>query len=246
VPSTAARPSPNHDARRADAVDFLVLHYTGMASGPAALDRLCDPAAKVSAHYLVEEDGRVFQLVDEARRAWHAGVAGWGAADDLNSRSVGIELVNPGHEFGYRDFPEPQMVALIDLARAILARHPIPAAHVLGHSDIAPARKRDPGERFDWARLAAAGIGLWPAQVARLTDRPTLGPGSRGPTVARLRAELAALGYRLASGEAYDRATRDAVAALQRHWRPARVDGIADQATRATLAALLDLTERQA
>jgi N-acetylmuramoyl-L-alanine amidase len=246
VPSIAARPSPNHDARRASAVDFLILHYTGMASGPAALARLCDPAAKVSAHYLVEEDGRVFQLVDEARRAWHAGVSGWGAADDLNSRSVGIELVNPGHEFGYRGFPEPQMAALLELARAILARHPIPAAHVLGHSDIAPARKRDPGERFDWACLAAAGIGLWPARVDRLTAGPTLAPGSSGPAVAALRARLAAFGYRIDAGAAYDRVARDVVAALQRHWRPARVDGIADQATLATLAALLDLTERQA
>jgi N-acetylmuramoyl-L-alanine amidase len=245
VPSITARRSPNHGPRRADAVDFLILHYTGMTSGQAALERLCDPAAQVSAHYLVEEDGRVFQLVDEKRRAWHAGVARWGEITDLNSRSIGIELVNPGHEFGYRAFPEPQMAALLELAVGIVARHPIPAAHVLGHSDIAPARKRDPGERFDWARLAAAGIGLWPDGVCELTGGPTLGPGHAGAAVTTLRARLAAFGYGLAPGEAYDRATRDVVAALQRHWRPARVDGIADQATQAILTALLDLTERR-
>lgn len=244
--SIDSRPSPNHDERKADAVDFLILHYTGMTSGPEALARLCDPDAKVSAHYLVEEDGRVFQLVDEKRRAWHAGVSAWDGMGDLNSRSVGVEIVNPGHEFGYRAFPDAQIMAVEALCLAILSRHPIPAAHVLGHSDIAPDRKRDPGERFPWRRLAAAGIGLWPADVETPSPWPTLGPGGKGASVVALRERLARFGYPLAGGEAYDRALRDVVTAFQRHWRPARVDGIADQDTLATLKSLLALTVSEA
>ena len=168
------RPSPNHDARPDGlAVDILLLHYTGMTSGEAALARLCDPAAKVSAHYCIDEDGSVSRLVPEARRAWHAGAGHWAGAGDINARSIGIELVNPGHEFGYRAFPEAQMTALMALARDILARHPIPAARVLGHSDVAPLRKEDPGELFDWQGLAAAGIGLWPETPAEETDLPS-------------------------------------------------------------------------
>jgi len=149
------RPSPNTDARRdGTPIDMLVLHYTGMLTGAAALSRLSDPAAKVSAHYLIDEDGTVYRLVAEEKRAWHAGVANWRGVSDINGRSVGIELVNPGHEFIYRDFPQPQMTALIGLARDILTRHSIPARNVVGHSDIAPDRKLDPGERFDWRSLA--------------------------------------------------------------------------------------------
>src|SRR5579864_6043616 len=155
------RPSPNHDARNVP-VDLLVLHYTGMKSANEALERLCDPAAKVSAHYTVDEDGTVYHHVPEARRAWHAGVSSWAGATDINACSIGIELVNPGHEFGYRDFPDAQIEALITLCHGILLRHPISSARVLGHSDVAPARKEDPGELFPWARLAKAGIGLWP------------------------------------------------------------------------------------
>ncbi|MEX2202220.1 MAG: N-acetylmuramoyl-L-alanine amidase, partial [Dongiaceae bacterium] len=155
-------PSPNHDARRGP-VDILLLHYTGMVAAEAALKRLCDPVARVSAHYLIDEDGTLWQLVGEDRRAWHAGVSFWAGESDINARSIGIELQNPGHEFGYRAFPEPQMKTLIELAQGILQRHPIPASRVIGHSDVAPTRKEDPGELFDWQRLAAAGIGLWPA-----------------------------------------------------------------------------------
>src|SRR5882724_3577295 len=155
-------PSPNHDARTAP-VDILLLHYTGMQSGVTACERLCDASANVSSHYLVYEDGRVDQLVPEARRAWHAGVSSWKGETDINSRSIGIEIVNPGHEFGYRDFPEAQIEAVKTLCRDIVARHTIPAARVLAHSDVAPARKEDPGEKFPWDRLAAAGIGLWVA-----------------------------------------------------------------------------------
>jgi N-acetylmuramoyl-L-alanine amidase len=230
------RPSPNHDARPdGQAVDILLLHYTGMRSAAEALDRLVDPAAKVSAHYLVEEDGTVWRLVPEARRAWHAGVGSWAGAADINARSIGIELVNPGHEFGYCPFPEAQMAALETLARGILARHPIPPRRVLGHSDVAPARKEDPGELFDWARLARAGIGLWP-ENPEIRDGPA-------PDLARLQADLARYGYGAPQTGALDEATRAVVAAFQRHFRPVRVDGVPDAGTAARLAALLALID---
>ena len=213
-------PSPNHDARPdGTPIDMLILHYTGMLSGPAALARLRDPAAKVSSHYLVEEDGRVFALVDESRRAAHAGISHWRGHSGLNARSIGIEVVNPGHEHGYRPFPALQMAALADLCESILARHPIPARNVVGHSDIAPDRKQDPGEFFDWQGLAAQGIGIWPrAAAAPVDDVP---------------AALSAIGYRT------DLPLPVLVTAFQRHWRQERVDGIADDETRAMLGAVL-------
>ena len=152
-------PSPNHDERGL-AVSMIVLHYTGMRTGEEALARLRDPAAGVSAHYLVEEDGRVFALVPEDRRAWHAGVAMWAGEDRINARSVGVEIVNPGHEWGYRNFPAPQMAAVCDLVGGIAARHDVPPARVVGHADVAPHRKEDPGERFDWGMLAERGLAL--------------------------------------------------------------------------------------
>ena len=155
-----AAPSPNFDARKSPP-DMVVLHYTGMKTGPEALARLCDPEAKVSAHYLIEEDGRLYTLVAEARRAWHAGVSFWKGERDINAVSIGIELVNPGHEFGYRDFPDAQIAALVALLDDIRGRWDIPDSRILGHSDVAPARKQDPGERFPWQALAKAGHGLW-------------------------------------------------------------------------------------
>lgn len=225
------RPSPNHEARpEGTPVDILLLHYTGMPSGEAALTRLCDPAAKVSAHYLIDEDGAVVRLVPEDRRAWHAGVACWAGARDVNGRSVGIELVNPGHEFGYRPFPEAQMAALAELAGGVLARHPIPPERVLAHSDVAPARKQDPGELFDWPRLAAAGIGLWP-EAPEAPDTT--------PPLAEVQAMLVGFGYCLEATGALDDATRAVLAAFQRHFRPAAVIGEPDGETAARLAALL-------
>ena len=156
-------PSPNFDERPCGApIDMLVIHYTGMPTAADALTRLCDADAHVSAHYMIDEDGTVLALVPEGKRAWHAGVSYWRGHTDINARSIGIELVNPGHEFGYRAFPDAQMAALIELARDILNRHPIAPRNVVGHSDIAPRRKTDPGELFDWKRLAGEGIGLWP------------------------------------------------------------------------------------
>ena len=219
------RPSPNHGPRTPGPVDILLLHYTGMVDAGQALARMCDPAAEVSAHYMIDEDGTVCRLVDEDRRAWHAGDSYWAGETDINSRSVGIELVNPGHEFGYRPFPDAQMEALIALAGDILARYPIPPWRVLGHSDVAPARKQDPGELFDWPRLAAAGIGVWPAG-------PVADAAADAEAVAR---DLAAIGYRMADGAAV-------VAAFQRHFRPARFDGRIDAETAGLAAAVAALT----
>jgi len=206
-------------------VDMLVIHYTGMQSAGAALQRLCDPdppgGAKVSAHYVIDEDGAVISLVEEDKRAWHAGVAFWRGETDINGRSVGIELVNPGHEFGYRDFTDFQMAALETLAADTLSRHAIPPRNVVGHSDIAPARKTDPGERFDWRRLAAAGIGLWP-------DGEGQGSGETGEQM------LASFGYDVTD-------LGSAMAAFQRHFRPENIDGRADPETLGRLRALLDL-----
>ena len=219
------RPSPNFNARpEGQAVDILLLHYTGMESTEAALARMCDPAAEVSAHYCIDEDGALYRLVPEAARAWHAGRAFWAGASDINGRSIGIELVNPGHAFGYRPFPEPQMARLIALAGEILGRHPIPPARVLGHSDVAPLRKEDPGELFDWPRLAAAGIGLWPDDPAPLAN---------APSEAEVRGALARLGYGY-----LDEDLPAVLRAFQRHFRPAAVTGEADAETGARLLAL--------
>ncbi|HEX8446187.1 MAG TPA: N-acetylmuramoyl-L-alanine amidase [Sphingomonas sp.] len=222
MPEPIARPSPNFDARTLP-VSMLVLHYTGMADGASAIERLCDPEAKVSAHYVVDEDGSLYALVDEADRAWHAGRSHWRGIDDVNSASVGIEIVNPGHEWGYRPFPEVQMAALLPLVAAIVARHGIPPVNVVGHSDIAPARKQDPGELFDWGRLARHRLAI-PRPKLAFRD-PHWTPG--GFLVA-----LERFGYDVADGPA-------AVRAFQRRFRPETIDGIADGECRAILLALL-------
>jgi N-acetylmuramoyl-L-alanine amidase len=231
-------PSPNFDARTRPP-DMLVLHYTGMPTGEAALARLCDPAARVSAHYLVEEDGRVFALVPEERRAWHAGKSFWRGERDVNGASIGVEIVNPGHEWGYRPFPAAQIEAVIQLVADIRSRWTVPDERILGHSDVAPDRKEDPGELFPWKRLAEAGHGLW-AEPAAAPGAP-LGEGDAGAGVFALQAGLTRLGYDSAPSGAYDAATAAIVRAFQRHWRPARVDGVADGETRARLIALLKL-----
>ncbi len=233
------RPSPNHDDRRGQAITMLVLHYTGMPTMAEALARLTDPDAKVSSHYLVDEDGTVFLLVPEERRAWHAGLSHWRGVTDVNAASVGIEIVNPGHEFGYRPYPPAQMHAVATLSRDILARHPaIPARNVVGHSDIAPLRKQDPGELFDWAWLAHQGIGVLPPDPV-VPDLPALGAGDAGDPVIALQQSLKDWGCGLTVTGVYDRETTSVVTAFQRHFRPACVDGIADAQTRAILHALL-------
>ncbi len=232
------RPSPNHDGRDGAPVSILMIHYTGMPTGAEALARLCDPEARVSSHYLIEEDGTVFRLVPEELRAWHAGKGAWRGIDNINARSVGIELVNPGHDWGYRHFPPPQMKALASLSRAIINRWGIDAFDVIGHSDGAPLRKTDPGELFDWPYLAGRGVGFWIEGGDPVTGG-RLGPGESGVMVEALQADLAAFGYGLHVHGRYDAETRAVVAAFQRHWRPAVVDGVADEDTRGRLARLL-------
>lgn len=233
--TTIERPSPNHDTRGASPIDMLVLHYTGMETGEAALARMCDAAAKVSAHYMIEEDGRVFHLVPEDRRAWHAGVSSWRGHRDINARSIGIELVNPGHEFGYCDFPDAQIAALVVLARGILDRHAIPARNVVGHSDVAPSRKTDPGERFPWRALAGAGIGLWPEPVQRLGTAAGFDPDL---AIGAARRDLVRIGYPIDENDVPDEATRHVLSAFQRRFRPQRVDGQLDAETAALIAAV--------
>ena len=229
MPLAIESPSPNFDARpEGQAIDILLLHYTGMVSAAAALARLCDVAAKVSAHYCIDEDGTLYRLVPEAKRAWHAGAASWAGAEDINARSIGIELVNPGHEFGYRAFPDAQMAALIELAGGILARHRIPPSRVLGHSDVAPLRKEDPGELFDWPRLAAAGIGLWPGECEPCEP----------PIAAETQRQLAAFGYGYLDDD-----LAAAITAFQRHFRPEKLTGDVDAETAGRLAALLGLLD---
>jgi N-acetylmuramoyl-L-alanine amidase len=217
---------------------MLLLHYTGIAEAATAIDLLCRPESKVSAHYVIDEAGAITQLVAESKRAWHAGIAVWAGERDINSVSVGIEIHNPGHELGYCDFPEAQIRALAALCLDIIARHRIRPERVLAHSDVAPARKQDPGEKFPWARLAAAGVGHWvaPEPVAEGRSDP---PASSAAGVGEVQALLAAYGYGIAATGQEDAATRCVVRAFQRHFRPACVDGRIDSSTVATLKRLI-------
>ncbi|GJE09238.1 MULTISPECIES: N-acetylmuramoyl-L-alanine amidase [Methylobacterium] len=231
-------PSPNHGARRAGPVDMMILHYTGMESGASALARLRDPLSEVSAHYLVFEDGGIVQMVPEARRAWHAGAGAWKGEADVNSRSIGIEIVHPGHAGGLPPYPEAQVAAVTALARDILGRWPIPPARVLAHSDVAPERKEDPGETFPWARLAAAGVGHWVPPVP-LRDGRFFAQGDSGQPVEALQAMFTLYGYDLPVQGVFDARTHAVVTAFQRHFRQARVDGVADASTITTLRDLI-------
>jgi N-acetylmuramoyl-L-alanine amidase len=221
-----AAPSPNHDARPhampQGRIDHLVLHYTGMVSAAAALSRLCNPEARVSSHYLIDEDGTAYALVDEARRAWHAGTSCWRGVTGLNDRSIGIEIVNPGHEHGYRAFPAAQMAVVGTLCRAILGRHRIPGRNVVAHSDVAPDRKQDPGELFPWSWLAAQGVGLWSDAVGEGGD---------------LTADLAAIGYDVSLPGGI------VITAFQRRFLPERLNGRPDALTAGRAAAIRALMD---
>ncbi|MFT5775218.1 N-acetylmuramoyl-L-alanine amidase [Hyphomonas sp.] len=232
-------PSPNFNDRKCP-VDMLVLHYTGMETGKVALARMRDPASEVSAHYMVWEDGRITQLVGEDKRAWHAGVSSWQGDDDLNSRSIGIEIVNGGHDVPLPDgalppYPDIQIDAVIALCHSILASHAIPASRVVAHSDIAPARKTDPGEHFPWARLADAGIGLWPSAGPEVPGAAKLAPGDAGEPVRDLQVCLRAIGYSIEPTGLYDDATRLTVQAFHRRWLPDALTGHCDARTLARL-----------
>jgi len=229
------RPSPNFNIRPEGAViDTVILHYTGMETAAAALERLTDTAAEVSAHYLIDEDGRVVQMVAEEHRAWHAGISAWQGRENLNHTSIGIELVNPGHEFGYRAFPEDQIAALLDLLAGIRERHKIPVSRYLGHSDIAPDRKTDPGELFPWARLAREGFGLW-SDVDGSDTRPLPDDAATGEALVKLNKQLGIVGYHLEDKESFGVATQSIVRAFQAHWRPETVSGLYDIGTAAIL-----------
>jgi N-acetylmuramoyl-L-alanine amidase len=232
-------PSPNIGPRRGVArPELLILHYTGMESAKAACAWLCNPASGVSCHYLVDEKGSITQMVDETLRAWHAGVSRWKSCDDINSASIGIEIHNPGHDLGYSDFPSTQMEAVIRLCRDISLRNEIAAENVLAHSDVAPLRKQDPGEKFPWATLHQAGIGHW-VTPAPVTAGEEIKLGDRGPAVERLLRALSAYGYGLAPADVFDQTVAAVVTAFQRHFRPERVDGIADDSTIDTLNRLM-------
>ena len=215
-------PTPNYNHRKLK-VSMVVLHYTGMPSGAEALERMCDPETEVSAHYMIDEDGTVFRLVDEDKRAWHAGKSFWRGITDVNSASVGIELVNPGHEFGYRPFTDAQMEALVPLLADIRTRHDIPRANVVGHSDIAPARKDDPGELFDWEMLAERHLAL---------PRPDISLGNLFDNDGAFMLGLERFGYDISDQQS-------AVRAFQRRWRPHQITGEVDNEIGAMLFALL-------
>jgi N-acetylmuramoyl-L-alanine amidase len=232
------RPSPNQDDRQGVPIDMLILHYTGMRGAQEAIDRLRDPAARVSSHYVVDEDGSVLRLVPEERRAWHAGASYWRGRTDLNGCSLGVEIVNPGHEWGYRDFPVLQLAVVCDLCLAILSRHAIPAWNIVAHSDVAPDRKEDPGEKFDWRGLAQNGVGLWPLDVP---DLGTTGAVRDAAALRDVRAALGEIGYRVTQEGPYDPALAAVLRAFQRHWRPEAITGQADAGTLARLLGVRQL-----
>jgi len=231
--------SPNHGERRGfRRPEFVILHYTGMPSSEAAIALLRDPRAEVSSHYVVEENGRIVQLTPESRRAWHAGKSSWRGVTDVNSASIGVEICNAGHDGGLPAYPDAQIRSVIALCRDISLRHAIPPERFLAHSDIAPSRKRDPGENFPWRKLAQAGVGRWEEADAPCAA-PDYLPAQEGPHVRALQTMLGLYGYGLHASGVYDRDTEVVVAAFQRHFRPTRVDGIADASTVGVLRKLV-------
>jgi N-acetylmuramoyl-L-alanine amidase len=232
-------PSPNFGERNKGLVpDMIVLHYTGMPDPEGAITRLCTAGTDVSAHYIVLEDGRIVQTVPEAKRAWHAGVGFWAGEEDINSCSIGIEIINRGHDWGYPDFPSRQIAAVTALCRGIMLRHDLQPHRVLGHSDVSPSRKKDPGEKFPWHSLANSGVGHWvmPAPIVR---GETMKLGTAGDDVLALQHALARYGYGIETDGQYNAPTMEVVTAFQRHFRPERVDGLVDHSTLTTLQALL-------
>jgi len=236
--------SPNFDERPVGMqVGMLVLHYTGMKTAEDALARLVDPEAKVSAHYLVREDGRVVAMVPEEKRAWHAGISCWQGIPSCNDLSIGIEIVNPGHEFGYRPFPQPQMEAVTDLAFGIIERHKIRARNVVGHSDVAATRKEDPGELFNWQKLAAEGVGLWPdVDKIRKPHNTVINPGEESLSVARVQKMLADYGYYIKVDGLYGPKTEAIIKAFKRHFVPEYLNVVWDNMSDARLQKLLDIS----
>jgi N-acetylmuramoyl-L-alanine amidase len=240
------RPSPNFGARRGvKRPDMLILHYTGMKDCVAALRRLCEKSAEVSAHYLVFEDGRIVQMVPEKMRAWHAGVSFWKGKTDINSHSIGIEICNPGHEHGYRAFPKQQMKAVIALCRDIVKRNKIHSDRVLAHSDIAPGRKEDPGEKFPWQELHKHGVGLSIKPVP-ISKGKRFRVGDHSEEIRAVQKMLKKFGYYVTASGKFDETTRKTLIAFQRHFRPKRIDGVLDASTRITLRKILAISPARA
>jgi len=232
-------PSPNINERLGNKViSILVLHYTGMESAQKACDWLCREESQVSCHYLIDEQGEITQMVDESMRAWHAGVSSWQGEEDINSRSIGIEIQNKGHGLGYHEFPHLQMKVVAELSKDIITRNNILARHVLAHSDVAPGRKVDPGEKLDWKFLHSQGVGHW-VEPEAISGGSFLQEGDSGDPVLALQTMLKFYGYGLDPTGTFDRRTRIVIEAFQRHFRQSRVDGIADASTVATLHRLL-------
>lgn len=234
------KPSPNFGERRNGLLpSILLLHYTGVETAAKAIDWLTTAESQVSCHYAIDEAGVVTQMVAEDMRAWHAGESFWAGESDINSVSIGIEIHNPGHEWGYVEFPDVQLLAVEALCLEIIGRHRIRPERVLAHSDVAPRRKQDPGEKFPWGRLARAGIGHWVRPEAVNSAEPGLAAGVAGPLVAEVQMRLASYGYGIEPTGLVDAQTEFVVAAFQRHFRPARVDGAIDQSTITTLERLI-------
>jgi N-acetylmuramoyl-L-alanine amidase len=243
----AIHPAENHEPRRNGVKpSLLILHYTGMSSAAKAVDWLARAESGVSCHYVIDEAGRITQLVPEALRAWHAGASYWRGETDINSHSIGIEIQNPGHHYGYPDFPSEQMRAVIALGKDIARRHAMATDCVLAHSDVAPARKIDPGEKFNWALLAAEGLGLWVRPAPVRLDECGLGPGECGARVALAQERLAEYGYDIEPTGILDEKTDKVLKAFQSHFRQRRVDGRLDRSTETTLARLMDAWRRRA
>ncbi|MBO4226239.1 N-acetylmuramoyl-L-alanine amidase [Bradyrhizobium neotropicale] len=233
-------PSVNFGERANDRQpDMIVLHYTGMPDVEGAIAQLCTAGTEVSAHYIVLEDGRIVQCVPESKRAWHAGVSCWAGEEDINSCSIGIEIINRGHDWGYPDYPLRQIAAVIALCRGIMLRRNVPSYRVLGHSDVAPARKKDPGEKFPWHSLANSGVGHW-VQPAPIVRGETLQLGAINDNVTNMQQAFARYGYNIPTSGKFDGPTMEVVTAFQRHFRQERVDGIVDRSTMTTLHALLE------
>lgn len=236
----AIQAAPNVELRRGvEKPSILLLHYTGVETAAKAIDWLTCVESRVSCHYALDESGRITQMVAEDMRAWHAGEATWQGESDINSASVGIEIHNSGHEMGYPDFPEVQLEAVEALCKDIIARQGIRPERVLAHSDVAPTRKKDPGEKFPWARLARAGIGHWVEPQPVIAAEPGMGIGVAGPLVADVQLLLRKYGYGIDATGVVDGKTEFVVTAFQRHFRPARVDGRIDQSTITTLERLI-------
>ena len=235
--------SPNYDDRESS-INIVVIHYTGMKSFEEALGHLCDSSSKVSSHYLINSNGDVYLLVDEDKRAWHAGVSFWSGDDDVNSSSIGIELVNPGHEFGYESFSESQMTSLEVLIKSLIRSYNIPLYNIVGHSDIAPLRKKDPGELFNWKRLADKNLSIWPEKLS-INSFKSINFGDKNESVLQVQEFLSEIGYKITKDGFFNQETKLVISAFQRRFRSHKVDGLLDSETGVMVQSIYDLKKNK-